>query len=274
MPTNKKIIFTTILVVTVLSAAIFIVKNQKLNKENKELVKQFSDEKEILETQLDEILIKYDDLKIENEQIRDEKEALIESANKISEKKNTNSRFVSEKTTEGKIYNLKVRNEDLKKEVAEIEKQIVSNQNKISELESHPNIEKAAVKELRAINVNARGVRVMSDLYKKQKEQKIQEIRVCFTLEGNEFVGKGHKKVYIQIINPYNQVVSVDHEEIEDENGNKLKYSSRINTPYNQKDTDVCAYVDLEKNRTIKGTYKVNLFYDFKKIGSTTYQYN
>lgn len=273
MPINKQIIFTTTLVVTVLSTAIFIVKNQQLGRENKNLVKQFSDEKEILETQLDEILIKYDHLKAENEQIRKEKEALIESA-KEDIKDDVNFRFVNETTIEGKIYNLRIKNEALKKEVIEIEKQIALNESKISKLENNPKEEKINVKELRAININARGVRVMSDLYKKQKDQKIQEIRVCFTLEANEFVGKGHKKVYIQIINPYDQIISVYNEEIEDENGNKIKYSSKTNVLYNQKDTDVCAYIDLEKNRTVKGTYQVNLFYNFKKIGSTTYHYN
>ena len=274
MPINKNIIYTAALVVTVLSAAIFVAKNQQLNKEKEALEKHFSVEKAILETQLDEILVKYDDLKLDYEQVKEEKEALIQNVNKTNAKENTKLRFVSEKTTGGKIYNLKIRNEELEKEIAEIETQIISNKNKIAELKNHPLVEKVAIKELKAVNINARGVRVMSDLYKQDKPNKIQEIRVCFTLEGNEFVGKGHKKIYIQIVNPYNQVVSIDREKIEDEEGNVIKYSSKVNTPYNQKDTDVCAYVDLEKNRTVKGTYQVNLFYDFKKIGSTNYHYN
>lgn len=274
MPINKKIIFTTVLAVTALSATIFVIKNQQLHKENKKLVKQFSSEKEILVAQIDEMLIKNDHLKNENKQLRAEKRNLIESANKRNQKNDINVRFVSEKTTEGQIYNLKLRNEELKKEVVEIQNQILVNNNKITELEKTPIADKSKLKKLTAVNVNARGVRVMSDLYKKQKEHKIQEIRVCFTLQENEFVGVGHKKIYIQIVNPYNQIISVDNEEIVDSNGNKLKYSSKINAMYNQKDTDVCAYVDLEKNRTVKGTYKVNLFYGFEKIGSTTYQYN
>ena len=114
----------------------------------------------------------------------------------------------------------------------------------------------------------------MSDLYKKTKVQPIQELRVCFTLEGTEFVGEGNKKIYIQIVNPNNRVVSVDKDVFSDKEGNQTIYSSKTDVAYNQKDTDVCVYVDLEKNKIIKGTYQVNLFYDTKKIGSTSYQYN
>lgn len=126
---------------------------------------------------------------------------------------------------------------------------------------------------LSAINVNAKGVKILSDLYASSPEKSIQQIRVCFTLENNEFITKGDKNIYIQVVNPKNQIISVNNTSLET-GETTLTYSEQVTAYFNQKDTDVCTYVNLEKNKTVKGKYLVNIYADFKKIGSTTFEYN
>jgi hypothetical protein len=83
----------------------------------------------------------------------------------------------------------------------------------------------------------------------------------------------GTKKIYIQVVNPDGETISVNNTYVE-QNDIKLHYSGFVEAFYNKKDTDVCAYVPLERNKIEKGTYKINIFNNFLKIGATTFQYN
>lgn len=274
MPTIKNAIIVTSLTITSVLTCFFAYQNYQISQNNEKSNENFADEKQILQTQIEEILIKYDKVKSENENLKKDKKEIIEKYN-ASQTNLVQYKYTNDKTPAGQIKNLKTQNEELKNQIGEIETKIESNKIKINQLEEHNYVaDEINVKQLKAINVNARGVRVLSDLYKKNKVLPIQELRVCFTLEGTEFVGNGNKKIYIQIVNPNNQIVSVDRDVFSDSEGNKIIYSSKTDVAYNQKDTDVCAYVDLEKNKTIKGTYQINLFYNSAKIGSTSYQYN
>jgi hypothetical protein len=129
-----------------------------------------------------------------------------------------------------------------------------------------------AVNRLSAININAKGVKIYSDLYKSSNSQ-IQQLRVCYTLQKNEIVKSGAKTLYIQVVNPKNQIISKENSSVENEAGVKLVYSAVSEVNYNKNDTDVCAYVDLIQNKTPKGKYIINVYSEFAKIGSSTFDY-
>ena len=115
-------------------------------------------------------------------------------------------------------------------------------------------------------------VKIYSDLYKTSNSQ-IQQLRVCYTLQKNEIVKSGAKTLYIQLVNPKNQIISKENSSIENEAGVKLLYSAVSQVNYNKNDTDVCAYVDLIQNKTPKGKYIINIYSEFTKIGSSTFDY-
>jgi hypothetical protein len=77
----------------------------------------------------------------------------------------------------------------------------------------------------------------------------------------------------VQVVNPKNQIISLGDTSVESDANVKLQYSASVTTNYQKKDTDVCTYVDLEKNKTIKGKYKINIYHDFVKIGTTIFEY-
>ena len=87
-------------------------------------------------------------------------------------------------------------------------------------------------------------------------EAKIQQLRVCFTLEENQLVNSG-KRQFMLSGKPKNQIISLEIPLL----NQMLMLSYNIVLPLlliTKKDTDVCTYVDLEKNKTIKGKYKIN----------------
>jgi hypothetical protein len=121
--------------------------------------------------------------------------------------------------------------------------------------------------------LQVKGVKFLTDNKTPNKVKPIEQIRVCFTVDRNKLISSGEKEFFVQVVNPKNDIVSV--EELTFENNNiTLKYSKLVKFEYQQQITDVCSYVDLEKNKTVKGRYIVNLYSGTTKISSTIFNYN
>jgi hypothetical protein len=213
----------------------------------------------ILENQLGEILHKYDSVSIDTSKnsvaivVNNSNNILInhDNLNKNSEDSASvlnaeNKKYTSNKNSKKKQTASKTKNSQLNK--------------------------KANLNNLLATNINVKGVKIYSDLYK-FNNSKIQQLRVCYTLEKNEVLKAGNKKMYIQVVNPKNQIISKENSITENSFGVKLQYSALSEVNYTKKDTDVCTYVDLVQNKTIKGKYIINIYNDFTKIGTTTFEY-
>lgn len=240
------------------------------------LLEESNTENKLLQNQFDEILNKYDSLNymVEKEEAKEIEKAIKEA---LEDSKNfstyDNKIIVDDKSIESQINSLKVEIQEDSNEIIDINKKVLKNKKILNQLESISSTGyKTKYDKLAAINVNARGVKILSDLYSKSSSRKIQQIRVCFTLEGNEFVKYGKKDLYIQIVNPKHQIISTENSFVELDDV-KLMFSEKTEALYNQKDVDVCAYVDLESKKTIKGKYIINIYNSFSKIGSTIFEY-
>jgi hypothetical protein len=208
-----------------------------------------------LESQLSEILHKYDSLSEESTKNAQIIALSTESAAQINQALVSDSMaFYAEKAT---VLRAKIASKN----------QAISKA-KINTSATSP----VAENRLSAVNINAKGVKIYSDLYKSSNSQ-IQQLRVCYTLQKNEIVKPGAKTLYIQVVNPKNQIISKENSSIENEAGVKLVYSAVSQVNYNKNDTDVCAYVDLIQNKTPKGKYIINVYSEFTKIGSSTFDY-
>ncbi|MBF02350.1 MAG: hypothetical protein CMP76_03545 [Flavobacterium sp.] len=240
------------------------------------LVDQSNIESKLLQNQFDEILKKYDSLNLvieKNEVAEVEKVVVAAQENKAHFLSTTWDINHENKSLEYKINLLKSKINEDSNEIIKINTILTQNKKELAELVSHKKNEYVGRHEnLNAINLNARGVKILSDLYSKNREGKIQQIRVCFTLEGNEFVRNGNKQLYVQVVNPKNQIISVKDTHLET-NNLKLTYSAKTEAMYTKKDLDVCTYVDLEADKTIKGKYIINVYNSFCKIGSTIFEY-
>ena len=237
-------------------------------------------EKSTLETQLkqsqiDEILTKYDSLQensLKGDLINVTDIDTIESNDFFN--KSNNLINSDENKINAEIKELKNAIKIDSKEVVALNKKIFSIRKTLNKLESLKQKEvKFKADKLSVININARGVKIISDKYTRLGDKKIQQLRVCFTVEGNEFIKKGEKKFYIQVVNPRNQIISSESTFIELMDV-KLIYSAKVEANYTQKDIDICTYVDLEKDKTIKGKYKINVYNEFSKIGTAIFEHN
>ena len=235
------------------------------------LSKKSKVENEILQNQFNEILLKYDsiqDFKFADSAflMEHQKKVTVTPAQmELRKRKNL--------SMEEKIEMLKEAIQLDQVSIYELQEKIELNSESLRQLESDLVESKYEEDKLTVLNINARGVKILSDLYSNARDKKIQQIRVCFTLEGNEFIKAGEKNIMVQVVNPNKQVISVNQTFFEDK-GQKFFYTGAVKAMYNKKDTDVCTYVDLEDEKTIKGKYHVNIYYNSIKIGSTIFQYN
>lgn len=256
--TNKKItkISIAILVIFLLFFSVkFYKKDRELAvfKANSEL------EIKVLQTQLDAILFKYDSLNEESRKY---------SKNNI-EKVESNSSLANSTTT---VKLLKDSLDYYSKKAKEISLEIEQRNILIAQKTKSFTPRKTNLTKLSAENINVKGVKIYTDNFKSSKNT-IQQLRVCFTLSNNEIAKSGSKKIYIQVVNPKNQIISKNNLSTNSEEGKILKYSAVSEVNYNNSDTDICDYVDLEANKTVKGKYIVNIYSDFVKIGTTIFEY-
>ena len=256
--TIKKNKIAKISIMILMAALLFLsVKYYKVSNEFKNYVYNSELETKVLNSQLDEILHKYDSLsQMPTVSKADVKQSLTNLDDVKSEK-----HFGS---AEDSIvfFAKKLQNQN-----TAIKQQLLGDLPKDKTAASKPE-----VKILNASNVNAKGVKILGDFYSRD-EVKIQQLRVCFTLDANETMKSGEKTIYIQVVNPKNQIISSENTFVESDANVKLQYSALVNTNYQKKDTDVCTYVNLEQKKTIKGKYKINIYHDFVKIGTAIFEY-
>lgn len=103
-----------------------------------------------------------------------------------------------------------------------------------------------------------------------ERARRSDKIKVCFTVARNMLAEAGDKELYVQVIDPKNNVLgSNDQLEFEDQ---ILNYSliSRFN--YENKNLEVCEYVTpSDDSKFEEGRYKVNVFSSKELISSSEF---
>jgi len=137
-------------------------------------------------------------------------------------------------------------------------------------------VEIAAV--LKAINMEALGLRFRSGGEKEvatDKVQKVDQVRVCFTIGENEIAAPGKKDIYIRIARPDQEILvkgRLDEYSFEYQ-GERLQYSMMQTIDYANRAFDLCIYWKKEySGQEMKaGLYHVDIFCENSIIGHTTF---
>lgn len=101
-----------------------------------------------------------------------------------------------------------------------------------------------------------------------------KHIDICFSIPKNELVPKGAKDIYIQVVNPLNNVI-----------GNKgalkfgdssLIYSYKHHINYAHEALNICSNIEVKRydKPLVKGVYHVSVFHDDHKLGNTQFVLN
>ncbi|WP_179334760.1 chromosome partitioning protein ParA [Winogradskyella costae] len=104
-----------------------------------------------------------------------------------------------------------------------------------------------------------------------ERAKRSDKIKVCFTVAKNMLTEGGDKELYVQIIDPKNNVLG-SNEQIEFE-GQTLNYSliSRFN--YENRNLNICEYInELEDSKFEEGRYVINVFNDKSLISSSEFE--
>lgn len=104
-----------------------------------------------------------------------------------------------------------------------------------------------------------------------ERAKRSDKIKVCFTVAKNMLSEGGDKELYVQVIDPKNNVLG-SNEQIEFE-GQTLNYSliSRFN--YENRNLNICEYInELEDSKFEEGRYIINVFNDKALISSSEFE--
>jgi ElaB/YqjD/DUF883 family membrane-anchored ribosome-binding protein len=91
-----------------------------------------------------------------------------------------------------------------------------------------------------------------------RRASRADKVRACFTLAPNIVAKKGDRLLFIQVINPENNLLG-ERAAIEYEEGT-LNYSATTKVFYEQEELDVCVLVDATEENLVSGRYIINVF--------------
>jgi hypothetical protein len=105
--------------------------------------------------------------------------------------------------------------------------------------------------------------------------QRVDQVRVCFTIGENEIAAPGKKDIYIRIARPDQEILikgRLDDYSFEYQ-GEKIQYSVMQTIDYDNRAVDLCVYWKKQfSNQEMKpGLYHVDIFCDNSIIGHTTF---
>ncbi|AXT52198.1 hypothetical protein D1818_15635 [Aquimarina sp. BL5] len=125
---------------------------------------------------------------------------------------------------------------------------------------------------LQASGIKAEGVRVRNSgkITTTSRSSRAEKVRVCFTLSPNKLTEKGDKDLFVQVINPENNLIG-DKVSINFDDA-VLTYSGRNKVFYENDALDVCVLVDASDGELVKGNYVVNLFSGPRMISNTQFE--
>ena len=129
-------------------------------------------------------------------------------------------------------------------------------------------LEKGALIGISNLDATAIIVRKGGKIKETKRASRADKIRVCYTIAPNTLAQAGDRVLYVQVINPENNIIG-DKSNITF-GQDLLTYSKSESVFYENKALDVCAIVGTKGQDVLKGLYTINIFDAQRQIGSTT----
>ncbi|MCM4155212.1 hypothetical protein [Gramella sp. AN32] len=279
-------ILTGILAVALIALSIYTIKFYNEEKENKEILQK---EKSVIENELNELIVNYDEAIKENEVMDQD---LVNARNRIAtlldSVKDNDANLVLISRYRREIGNLRSEKDRLFRVVDSL-----SNRNQMltSSLDStstalqqrvrmsdslqttnqslSTKVDKAA--RLKVVSLKGEGVIVRNSgkIVENDRTGRIDQIRTCFTLTANDLSPAGEKNMYVQVYNPNNELVGdqivVQHD------GGPMVYSASSKVFYENEELDVCILSNTNEDMLEEGTYKVYVYNDAVLLGTASF---
>jgi len=253
--------------------------SQKYNEEKQLIVEEKMD----LERQLNEMIIEYDDLKTENDSINSLLVTEQTKINRLLKIDASNAQkikmYKQELETLRKVMrsyivqidSLNTKNRELTAENIQVRtqlEQVEQDRNVLTQEKEDLSSQVAIASVLNAKNIVADGLNKRSK--PNDKSDKIEKVRVCFTIRENAIANAGKKIIYLRIIRPDDVVLTAGGSTMIEVNGEQLVYTTYRELEYDNQDIDMCIFWD-KTEELIPGTYMVHLLAEGHEIGTTTF---
>jgi hypothetical protein len=284
----RLIIGSLIVAVTVLS--VFSFTNYQSIRTHQQFLEQ---EKKLVESELSQMISRYDEVSISNDIIasqlevaKKETKIALDSISMLRSDLSVISRFKDQ------LYRLKFKNNYLISVIDSLnaanqtlkEENLITYNELINQRKTNVSLTKAnedlnkSLERGALLTANSFEAKSFTKILgKKQatnKAKKVNQIEVCFTLAENALTEQGEKEIFIQIVNPQNNVVA-DKGAISFGNSS-LIYSSKKLVNYHNEVLDICVDIeaDPDERPLTEGTYFINIFNKERKLGSTEVKLN
>ena len=284
---NKALkILTGILAVALVALGIYTIKFYNEEKENKAILQK---EKAVIEDELNDLIVKYDEA-IATNQVMDQD--LVNARERISvlldSVKDAEANLVLISRYRREIGTLKNEKDRLFRVVDSLSNQnrmlystidstqnVLADRTKLADSLTQTNqslstkVDKAA--QLKITSLLGEGVIVRNNgkLVTNDKTSRIDQIRTCFTITENSLARPGERDMYIQVYNPKNELVgeqiAVEHD------GGVMVYSAQTKVFYENEELDVCVLSKTLEDKLIEGTYKVYVYAGPELIGTSSF---
>ncbi|MBA6151647.1 hypothetical protein [Gelidibacter maritimus] len=285
---NYKIIIGS-LIIGITALGIVSFNSYESSKSQQRFVDQ---EKKLVENELSDMISRYDTLNLNNTLLSEQLDSAKKSTESVLEQLRLMEGDIAVLTkVKSELSNIKAKNHALfttvdsinllnkrlesEKAIAYTELNVQQKVNsKLKKINKSLNstIEKGALLTANSFSAKAFGTGI--NAASTTKAAHANRIDVCFTLAENTLTEKGMKDIYIQILDPLNNVIgdkgSVEFGKF------LLFYSHKQHIQYNNDVIDVCTIVQAQKNDKplAKGTYYVSVFHKERKLGGTQIELN
>lgn len=279
-------ILTGVLAVALLALGIYTIKFYNEEKENKAILTK---EKEVIEGELNDLIVKYDEA-IDENQVMDQN--LVDARNRIErlldsvEDYEANLVLISRYRRE--ISNLKSEKDRLFRVVDSLNRQnqlmtqtldstnvILEQRTRVSDSLQTTNqdlsnkVDRAAQLKITSLRGEGVIVRNSGKLVENERTRRIDQVRTCFTITANDLAGPGERDMYVQVYNPENELVGdeivVEHE------GGAMVYSATSKVYYENNELDVCLLANTNEDKLLEGTYKVYVYANATLLGTASF---
>lgn len=130
-------------------------------------------------------------------------------------------------------------------------------------------VEKGSALNLATFNVDAVKERKSGKLVSTSRARSTDKFKICFTVANNVIAGAGDREFFLEVLDPQGNVLGESYSKTND-SGASVTYSKGTNFYYENKNLDVCDYINKPAGDFQKGNYMVNVYDDGLKLLGTS----
>jgi len=129
-------------------------------------------------------------------------------------------------------------------------------------------LEKGSRLQIIDFSSNAVIVRRSGKIVDTKRASRADKIRACFTITPNAVAVPGERNLYLQVINPKNNLIG--SRMTLEQGPERLYYSATTQVDFQQEEVDVCIMVGAQEEDLVSGRYVLNLYQDSTRLATTT----